>query len=324
MEILVIGCGVSGLTSGVRLLEAGHRVHIWADELPPQTTSNVAAAVWYPYKAFPEHLVVGWSARAFQVFAQELAGQPETGVVMRDVVELLPERSGDPWWAPAVPAFRHATEDELLRRYADGYAFDAPVIDMSIYLDYLVRRFQAAGGVIERRRVASLDEALAQSPLVVNCAGLGARELLGDRSLLPSRGQVVRIRATRYWASLLDHVILDDSNPVEVTYIVPRIHDIVLGGTAIEGAESTDVDPATTDDIIRRCAALVPELAELSPDDIASVAVGLRPTRPAIRLEREQINPERAVIHNYGHGGAGVTLSWGCAEEVVRLVDRSQ
>lgn len=320
MDILIIGCGVSGLTTGVRLLEAGHSVRIWAEKLPPETTSNIAAAVWYPYKAFPERLVVGWSARAFQVFAEDLAGQPETGVVMRDVVELLPAPSPDPWWKQAVPAFRHATEDECLGRFPDGYSFDAPVIDMSIYLDYLMRRFVEAGGSVEQRRVASLDEAFAECPLAVNCAGLGSRELLGDRELVPSRGQVVRIRATPYWQSVLDRVLLDDSDALNVTYIVPRIHDIVLGGTAIEGAENTDVDPATTDAIIRRCAALVPELADLTPNDIASVAVGLRPTRPAIRLEREEIAPDKVVVHNYGHGGAGVTLSWGCADEVVRLV----
>ena len=319
MEILIVGCGVSGLTCGIRLLEAGHRVRIWAEKLPPDTTSNVAAAVWYPYKAYPEDLVLGWGARAFQVF-QELAGQAETGVVLRDAIELLPAQSPDPWWAPAVPNFRHATREECLGRYADGYAFSAPVIDMSIYLDYLMRRFQDFGGAIERRRVGGLDEAFAACPLVVNCAGLGARELLGDRELVPSRGQVVRIRATPYWRSILDHVILDDSDPVRVTYIVPRIHDIVLGGTDIAGEESTEPDDATTAAILARCAVLVPELAALAPADIVSVAVGLRPTRPAIRLGREQVTPERAVIHNYGHGGAGVTLSWGCAEEVARLV----
>lgn len=319
-EILIIGCGVSGLTTGARLLEAGHRVRIRAEKLPPNTTSNIAAAVWYPYRAYPEHLVVGWSARTFEVFARELAGRPETGVVMRDVIELLPIVSPDPWWAPAVPVFRHATEDECLGRYPDGYSFDAPVIDMSIYLDYLMRRFIESGGVIEQRRVANLEDAVVESPLVVNCTGLGARELVGDQELAPSRGQVVRIHATRYWRSVFDRVLLDDSDPVDLTYIVPRIHDIVLGGTAIQGAENTDVDQPTTDAILRRCAALVPELADLKLDDIAGVAVGLRPTRSAIRLEREQVTPDRAVIHNYGHGGAGVTLSWGCAEEVVRML----
>jgi D-amino-acid oxidase len=304
----------------VRLLEAGHRVWIWAETLPPHTTSNIAAAVWYPYNAYPEDLVVGWGARAFEVFAKELAGKPETGVVMRDVIELLPARSRAPWWATAVPTFRHATEDECLGRYPDGYSFDAPVIDMSIYLDYLIRRFVDSGGVIEQRRAASLDHAFTESSLVVNCAGLGARELVGDRDLAPSRGQVVRIHATPYWRSVFDRVLLDDSDPVDLTYIVPRIHDIVLGGTAIEGVENIEPDPATTDAIIRRCSALVPELADLMPDDVASVAVGLRPSRPAIRLEREEFAPGKVVVHNYGHGGAGVTLSWGCAEEVVRLV----
>ena len=319
MEILIIGCGVSGLSSGVRLLEAGHRVSIWAEALPPDTTSNIAAAVWYPYKAYPEHLAVGWGAVAYRVF-QELANEPRTGVAMREVIELLPAPTSDPWWVAAVSGFRHATADELLGRRADGYVFSAPVIDMSIYLDYLMRRFRAAGGAIVQRRVGSLGEALAESPLVVNCSGLGARTLVGDREMTPSRGQVLRVRADGSWRGAVDRVILDDAHPVDVTYIVPRIHDIVLGGTAIEGEENAKVDPATSEDILRRCAALAPALAAVRPEDIVSVAVGLRPVRSAIRLEREQIGPEHTVIHNYGHGGAGVTLSWGCAEEVARLV----
>jgi D-amino-acid oxidase len=128
---------------------------------------------------------------------------------------------------------------------------------------------------------------------------------------------VVRVRHNGY-----RRVLLDDTGPNAVAYIVPRVDDIVLGGVDDEYDERTEIDPAQTPDILARCAKLVPEFAGITQDDILSVAVGLRPVRSSVRLELERPGPGQAVIHNYGHGGAGVTLSWGCAAEVVQLVGR--
>jgi D-amino-acid oxidase len=314
MEALVIGGGVSGLTSALCLLRAGHGATIWAKALPPDTTSNVAAAVWYPYKAYPEDRVTAWGAEAYRAF-KRLAGDAATGVLMAQVVEARPEPASDPWWVSAVEGFRHARPEELPAGYADGYVFDAPVIAMPIYLSYLLDRVRTEGGIVEQRDVAELGEALARSVVVVNCAGLGARELASDSDLHAARGQVVRVRHNGY-----RRVLLDDTGPNAVAYIVPRVDDIVLGGVDDEYDERTEVDPAQIPDILRRCANLAPEFAGITENDILGVAVGLRPVRSAVRLEAERPGPGQAVIHNYGHGGAGVTLSWGCAAEVVRLV----
>jgi hypothetical protein len=105
MHVLVLGCGVSGLSCGIRLLEAGHTVELWARELPPHTTSDVAAAVWYPYRAFPQDRVTRWARRTFDVLCE------------------LP----DPWWAPCVPSLRAAAPEELLPGYTHGYSFEAPI-----------------------------------------------------------------------------------------------------------------------------------------------------------------------------------------------------
>src|SRR5262245_10481326 len=121
MHILVIGAGVSGLSSAMRLLGAGHDVRIYPRDLPPQTTSAVAAAIWYPYRAEPADRVLAWGAVTFREFS-ELAGRPETGVVMRDGLEVFRERVADPWWASAVPGFRRAQSSELPDGYIDGYA----------------------------------------------------------------------------------------------------------------------------------------------------------------------------------------------------------
>jgi len=166
-------------------------------------------------------------------------------------------------------------------------------------------RLRALGGAVEHREVASLDELDADA--VVNCAGLGARELAGDDSLVAVRGQILRVAApeVREW-------LLDQSDPQRLVYVVPRVHDVVLGGTAEEGAEDRTPDPATTDAIRARCAAVIPALRHAP---VVGVAVGLRPARPAVRLEAEG-----RVVHCYGHGGAGVTLAWGCAGEVAALL----
>lgn len=315
MEILIIGGGVSGLTTGLRLLRAGHHVTIWASALPPHTTSNVAAAIWYPYKAYPADKVTAWGAEAYRAF-RELSARPESGVRMSDVLECLPAPAPDPWWVSAVEDFRHAAPDELPSGYADGYAFTSPVIDTGIYLDYLVRSYQAEGGRVVERTVHDLAEAFAACRVVVNCSGLGARELVGDRDIHPSRGQVIRVRHNGFRRALLD-----DYGPNAVAYVVPRVNDIVLGGTDDEGNESTEPDPAVTADILRRCARLAPAFAGITEDDILNVVCGLRPVRSSVRLEAERPSPERLLVHNYGHGGAGVTLSWGCAAAVASLIE---
>lgn len=314
MRVLVIGCGVSGLSCGVRLLEAGHAVSIRAREFPPHTTSDVAAAVWYPYLAAPQDRVLGWSARSYEVFL-ELAPEKRSGVTLRRAVEVREAPSPDPWWRPAVEGFERARPDELPPGYADGFAFTAPVIEMSIYLPWLMERFAHLGGVLQRGNVLSLREVLDPSlfDAVVNCTGLGARELVGDSALFPIKGEVVRIVCPGD-----ARLIFDESDARGMTYVIPRTNDCVLGGTAVPHSESLAHDPVATEGIRARCARLVPGVATAP---VLGHAVGLRPGRSEVRLEREELDGW-PVVHDYGHGGAGVTLSWGCAEEGVRLLTR--
>jgi D-amino-acid oxidase len=295
VRAVVVGAGVVGLTTAVCLREAGVDAHVVARDLPQDTTSAVAAALWYPYRALPAERVTAWSAASYAAL-ERLAGVAGSGVRMRMGTELLALGAPDPWWRDAVPD---------LRRTADGLRFAAPAVDMSIHLPWLAERLRALGGTLERATVGALDDVDADA--VVNCAGLGARELAGDDSLVAVRGQVVRVRApgVQEW-------LLDQSDPANLVYVVPRERDVVLGGTAEEGAENRTPDPATTAAICARCAALLPELRDAP---VVAVAVGLRPVRPAVRLEAEG-----RVVHCYGHGGAGVTLAWGCAVEVAALL----
>ncbi|MDY7228828.1 FAD-dependent oxidoreductase [Hyalangium rubrum] len=311
MHIVVLGCGVSGLSCGIRLLEAGHTVEIWARELPPNTTSDVAAAVWSPYKAWPQDRVTTWAGRTLEVLCA-LAERPEAGIQVVRGVELFTQEPPEPWWASCVPTYRRATAEELPPGYSHGYSFEAPIIEMPRYLPFLMGRFRELGGRILQREVHSLEEAWREAEVVVNCTGLGARSLVGDDSLYPIRGEVLRVAPPPVRRFLFD----DTEEHGVIAYVIPRSADCILGGTAVEGNTSLVPEPANAAAILARCRRLVPPEVHMQ---VLEHRVGLRPGRPTVRLELERVAGRR-VVHNYGHGGAGVTLSWGCAEEVVTWV----
>ena len=294
--MVVVGAGVTGLSCAVRLAEAGHRVDVLARDLPLETTSVVAAALWYPYKALPEDRVTAWSAASYAAFSS-LSVLRGTGVRMLPGTEVLHGSTPDPWWAGAVP--------DLVRvrpptGYPEAWSFTAPVIDMPVYLRWLRGRLEELGGTLTRMSLAALPEA----DLVVNCAGLGSRRLAGDLDVRPVRGQVVVVEGVE-----LDRWWLDSAGP---TYVIPRCDTVVVGGTDEHDDWSRTPSPETAAEILRRATELVPPLAHAR---VVAHRVGLRPVRPVVRLEAEG-----RVVHCYGQGGAGVTVSWGCADEVVRLV----
>lgn len=306
---VVIGGGVSGLTTAKALASAGFRVEVWSREPAERSTSAVAAALWYPYKAGPAEKVAGWSLESLEFF-RGLAGNPATGVRMRAGLELFPAEADDAPWRGRLPGLVPAAPGELPPGYRGGLRFEAPVVEMPVYLPWLRGELLAAGVRILPRAAASLEEALAEAPLVVHCAGLAARELVRDPGLVPVRGQVVRVEPR----GVVEFTV-DDFNPAGITYVVPRTGDCVLGGSAQEGREDLQPDPAEAEAILRRCRRLVPALEAAR---VLSIGVGLRPFRSEVRVEREE-RGGGVVVHNYGHGGAGVTLSWGCAREAVRL-----
>ncbi len=310
-QIIIIGCGVSGLSCGIRLLQAGFEgVRIVARELPPHTTSNRAAAVWYPYKAYPEKKVLSWGAATFRVMAA-LMDDPAAGVSNTTLIEPFDEATPDPWWMSAVTSFRHATPDELPVGYKDGYVVEVPLIETPLYMAYLVDWFKKLGGVIEEGEVKSFDELVEANRLIINCAGLGAKDLTEDAGLYPIRGQIVRLTAVADKTAFVD-----EFSHNSLSYVVPRRDDTIIGGTAQVDDWDLTADAQTAVEILRKARELQPELANV---EILEHAVGLRPGRDQVRLEREAWNESCVVIHNYGHGGAGFTLSWGCADEVVML-----
>lgn len=302
-DVLVVGAGVSGLTTAVCLAEAGLRVKIWASGTAQSTTSFAAGATWNPYLVESSARARAWSFETLDVL-RELAAKPGAGVALRRGIEVAEE---PPEWRDRLDGFRMLGPDELPGDLPDGIAAGwtlvAPVVDMPTYLGYLRGRAEAAGVRIEPHRLASLDQVVA--PAVVNCTGIGARDLVGDRGVVPVRGQIVVVENP----GLTDFLIMESDPPV---YFFPQGATVVLGGTAQRGDDNTEPDPDTAVAIVQRCTRVEPRLDGAR---VVGHRVGLRPSRPTVRLEREG-----RIIHNYGHGGAGVTLSWGCARQVAAML----
>lgn len=313
MNTLILGAGVSGLSCGILLLKKGYGVEIWAKDLPPNTTSNKAGASWYPYLCDPEDKVTKWGKVTYDYFLDKTIKDAKSGLIRRKEIEIFTKKQPEPWWKDAVASYRRPPANELPEGYVDGYEIDGVVVDTSIYMDYLVKLFKSLGGKIIQRTVTNVKEVLDGNSVVVNCTGLGSRELFDDKEVYPVRGQMVKIKPNGF-----DKVVADDEGPNSLAVIIPRVNDIALGGTTQANDWNLEIDPNDRADILRKVSNLYPQFKNV---EIVSESVGLRPARKEVRLEYENFSG-KTVIHNYGHGGAGFTLSWGCAQEVVAIVEK--
>ena len=320
-SVAIVGAGVSGLTCGVVFAERGYRTAIFAKETGQQTTSGAAAAVWFPYHVEPAERVIPLALETYQVLL-DLTRMPESGVSIIESRQFL--RTGDieiPDWAiplgasviPTPSVMSSGVETSLDRNssvFKDGFSLPVPLMNTTIYLDYLAARFRMAGGEIHANVFfEKLEDVDTKFDLVINCAGIGARELVGDHDLEPHRGQVAIVPRIE---GLSCAIVCDDA---PLMYAIPRTNDCVFGGTN-EISDNLAADPATTERIVAECSRVL----NIEKPRVLAERVGLRPFRKSgVRLKRDRMRDGRTVLHNYGHGGAGFTLSWGCAREVVRL-----
>jgi D-amino-acid oxidase len=329
-RIAVVGAGVSGLTCGVTFAEQGYPVAIFADETGQQTTSAVAAALWYPYDAEPAEKVIPWALATYQILGN-LVGDQRSGVSMIELRTF--SRTGEvqiPDWANSLGAMLLASSaipsentspvrtgesltvfrDDFPAAFTSGFTLNVPLTDTTLYLDYLTNRFVAAGGQINPNvRFAKVEDVSRDFDLVVNCAGIGAKTLVHDSDLEAHRGQVAIVPKID---GLTCAIVCDDA---PLMYAIPRANDCVFGGTN-EVSDDRGADPAATSRILAECSRVL----NIDGPKILAERVGLRPFRKSgVRADRGKLDDGRLVIHNYGHGGSGFTLSWGCAQEVVAL-----
>jgi glycine/D-amino acid oxidase-like deaminating enzyme len=348
-RITVLGGGVIGLSAATLLAETypAGSVTLAAERFLQDTTSNGAAGLWEPYKLGAEQdpeLINRWGTDTFQHFSRlyasdqgALAGCVATTGYALHTAGSDASLAGDPTWRDVVPHFRQLSSAELAafaQPYAGGYSFSTMICEGCRYLPWLTKRFKRAGGRVvemvirDRLHLGSLlfDEGSRQPhrldcDILINCTGLhGARDIFGDESVYPIRGQVIRVVAP--W--IKQYYNIDGAN-----YIIPNIDSVVLGGTSQRTGGDPEPDPADRQAILNNVCALLPSLRNA---EIKEEWVGYRPGRPSVRLElvEEQFaagdthdSSSLPVIHNYGHGGAGITLSWGCAMHTLELVQQA-
>ncbi|MGI5185453.1 FAD-dependent oxidoreductase [Dactylosporangium sp. CA-152071] len=151
-DAIVIGAGVSGLTTAMCLAEAGTRVAIWTSEPTEATTSMAAGAMWGPYHVEPLDMVTAWSSVTLEAL-QELATQTGAGVRLVPGVEAARHEVDPPSWGNQLDGFRMCDRSELPPGFSTGWRYTAPLVDMSMYLTYLRRRLVSrdAGCVMSGR-----------------------------------------------------------------------------------------------------------------------------------------------------------------------------
>jgi D-amino-acid oxidase len=315
-DVTVVGAGVMGLSTAICLAEAGVRVAVHAAEAPDQTTSAAAGALWGPHLVGADDRIGRW-AEETRLRLLDLLTFP----FVQDCSGIAAEAGDDadesrpPEVAETASDVTVCPPDEVPPGYAVAWRFRAPLVSMPEYLGYLHERYLAAGGApIVAAEYPSLADAAraAGGGVLVNCAGSGARTLVPDPDVVAVRGQIVIASNPG-----ITEFFVGAGHPAhELTYVFPHDGRLVLGGTEVHDDWRTDPDPGTAEQILAACTAAVPALAGAT---VLGHRVGLRPYRPAVRLETERAADGTVIVHNYGHGGSGVTLSWGCAQDAAAL-----
>lgn len=253
----VIGGGAVGLMTARALQHAGIAVTVYAAAVSPDTTSNVAGALWGAFSLVdPEHRTAAIGrriARAARRAHRDLTRMPPDRYGIRRVPLYLVGKSPVlPWELGLTPELFRG---RLLGREEHPFRDDALrtaslMIEPQRFLDAVLADVREAGGSLVLRRFASLDDVLALTePLLVNCAGAGAARLFGDGTLVPIKGELALLGHQ----PAIDYAVvsLDDD-----AYVLPREGALAVGGSRVRGDWSTVAGEDATDGILARARAL--------------------------------------------------------------------
>ncbi|KAK0410557.1 hypothetical protein QR680_005193 [Steinernema hermaphroditum] len=318
-NVCVIGAGINGLGTARELQRRfGSQVNVTivTEKTSPDTTSDVAAGLWMPYLINDERpeLLQKWGEQTFEHMAK-MEREPGSGAFLCSGYEFYDE----PKTVAAISTyrcFRNLTRKEIddlgFGEFKYGNFRTTYFLEPTIYLKKIHKEFQEAGGKLFQHRLKSVDEIAGRFDLIVNCAGLGSRELFGDKEVKAIRGQVIRVRcpALKHF-----YVIGDD------VYCLPN-HTAVLGGTHDEDDYDLTVRPEVAERILNENQKYIPVLKDA---EIVKHRVGLRPYRKNVRVEVEHYKTKDGkkipIVHNYGQGGSGITMFYGCALHAVDLAE---
>ncbi|XP_060062704.1 D-aspartate oxidase-like [Ylistrum balloti] len=323
-KIAVIGAGVVGLSTAVNIqaLIPGCDVTIIADKFEADTTSIGAGGIFRPTEkaipGVPADTIRRWSQESWDFFSKLALSDlgSTTGHIVMPGYIFSQEKIENPIYEDIIFSCRELSLKELTKlnmgQYRHGYQLTSIIVQMSKYLPWLMEKFVSHGGKTLKRKVNDLKE-FQGGPyaVVVNCTGLGSQELVKDEKIHPVRGQLIRLDAPwiNFWI-YTDHG----------AYILPNAEFVAIGGVRQDGRSDLAVDPEDRKGILERCYEMWPPL---KGGKIIGEWVGLRPSRSPLRLEKESIRSPGGVlkvVHNYGHGAHGITLSWGTGKDAARLV----
>ena len=332
MKITIVGAGVCGLTAAWVLQKSGHSVRVIADARGSESTSGAAGAVWYPYHVEPWNDVNQWARASYEWMCELHSDAGIEAIRPMFVVTSASDQSDRPPWADALPEsvklclVPFDDMPECLRRFAQSqgsqattfgaWRFDSPVIHPERHLNWLEGELDIPLEIVEEP-VENLTELPGDA--IVNCAGPRAGFLVQDPELTPKFGQIIVVSEGEVPR---DFVVADDRHETDLFYVIPREDAVILGGyneSKSNGEDGNELDlnqplppvrEELTEEILSRCRA-----AGLAPGKVVKALAGWRPVRTCVRVELEG-----RIIHNYGHGGAGFTLAFGCAQTVLNLV----
>ncbi|KAE8743253.1 hypothetical protein FOCC_FOCC011133 [Frankliniella occidentalis] len=322
MRACVVGAGVVGLNTALELqreLGASLDVTILADKFNEETTGDGAAGFFFPstYFAGPSFDVTKqWIRDSFDWYNSVCwSDQGRAAGVGELTGYFFSNESRGKVWNPLMegvcPEYRDATDEEL-QLLPGGARFGSfastLLVECRYFLPWALNRIQAAGGKIQRRCVTRLDDLSEDFDVVFNCTGLGAAKLCGDYTVIPLRGQVYKVTAP--WIKTFTCFDRD-------TYIFPNRNQVTVGGSRWLGNSSLEVDPYESASIWERAVRAVPSLQAAR---VQRQWVGLRPYRCPVRVEADKAQREDklTIVHNYGHGGYGITAAPGTARYAVK------
>ncbi|XP_034833536.1 D-amino acid oxidase [Maniola hyperantus] len=322
-KVAVLGAGINGLTCAVKIKEKYPNVNvvIISEEFTPNTTGDGSGGFWYPYLcgSTPQELLCKWGGETYK-YLLGLWREGGYDVTLLPMYELYrePTELHVNNWASQVYGYNILDKRQLdylsglyTVQYVAGRTFTTFMMYPPTILSHLYQRFKTANGQTVRHKIASLrDHILDDFDVVINCLGLGAREVVPDDKVVPIRGQISRVLASWVTNAVIDK---DSGN-----YILPNAHNCVLGGTHQTNDFNRGIVDEDTDFVLNSCKELMPGLKNAT---LICHWAGLRPGRDSVRLEPEQ-RDGKLYIHNYGHGGSGLTLFWGCATDVLEIFDK--
>lgn len=342
-HIAVVGGGVIGLSVANRLADRQAQVTLFSPQPLSEITSAVAAAYWAPHwigdydretaistlqvlQQLARDNVVGIRERRFEEWltsegAAELAQHLEEEYWWRSLAGI------DFTWEEMSP--RTFEFDGVGGTFVQKVCFTSIVARMPDYLSWLQGRCEQSGRVeIQRQWIDSLDELLPKFDFVVHCSGWGAIALEAKdpdtASMRILAGHVVIVEAPEIDRGVSLHQIPFHGRPV---YVVPRDGsrpDVLCGGTAIDVTEQLSPRDSMKFRVDTECPEVIRRARAVLTNELANVrelehSVGLRPMRSSVRVEKDSMRP--SLIHCYGHGGSGLTLSWGSADRVVQILE---